>query len=139
MVRCLQLCVTKFSEWEEESNEEREIPAVIEEAQEILQSLIERMGKSDPEDFELDKSSDFSATSSVGQKNRTVAKMMMGVYEVNVYGTCTVTCITVPSRKRAHGWCTLHWARLGDGPIFEVSVLHLDAKERPGRLPTLSS
>ena len=29
--------------------------------------------------------------------------------------------------------------RLGDGPIFEVSVLHLDAKERPGKLPTLSS
>ena len=47
MVRCLQLCVTKFSEWEEESIEEREIPQVIEEAQDILQSLIERMGKSD--------------------------------------------------------------------------------------------
>ena len=29
--------------------------------------------------------------------------------------------------------------RLGDGPIFELSVLHLDAKERPGKLPTLSS
>ena len=28
--------------------------------------------------------------------------------------------------------------RLGDGPIFEVSVLHLDAKERPGKLPVLS-
>ena len=29
--------------------------------------------------------------------------------------------------------------RLEDGPIFEVSVLHLYAKERPGKLPTLSS
>ena len=29
--------------------------------------------------------------------------------------------------------------RLGDGPIFEVSVSHLDAKERPCKLPTLSS
>ena len=29
--------------------------------------------------------------------------------------------------------------RLGGGPIFEVSVAHLDAKERPGKLPTLSS
>lgn len=85
MVRCLQLCVTKFSEWEEESDEEREIPSVIEEAQDILQSLIERMGKSDPEDFELDKSSDFTATTSVGQKNKTVAKMMMGVYEVKIH------------------------------------------------------
>ena len=31
------------------------------------------------------------------------------------------------------------WPRLGDGPIFEVSVSHLDAKERPGKLSTLSS
>ena len=29
--------------------------------------------------------------------------------------------------------------RLGDGPIFEVSVSHLYAKERPGKLPTLAS
>ena len=25
--------------------------------------------------------------------------------------------------------------RPGDGPIFEVSVSHLDMKERPGKLP----
>ena len=30
-------------------------------------------------------------------------------------------------------------SRLGDGPIFEVSVSRLDAKERPDKLPTLSS
>ena len=29
--------------------------------------------------------------------------------------------------------------RLGDGPIFEVSVSHLDAIEHPGKLPTQSS
>ena len=29
--------------------------------------------------------------------------------------------------------------RLGGGPILEVSVSRLDAKERPGKLPTLSS
>ena len=84
MVQCLQLCVTKFSEWEETSNEGRDIPPVIEEAQDILQSLVERMGKSDPEDFELDKSSDFTASSSVGQKNRNVARLVMGVYEVRI-------------------------------------------------------
>ena len=87
-MRCLQLCVTKFSEWEEVNNEEREIPPMIEKAQDILQSLIDRMGKSDPEDFELDKSSDFTVTSSVGQKNRTLAKLVMGIYEVN---TCIDT------------------------------------------------
>ena len=29
--------------------------------------------------------------------------------------------------------------RLGDGLIFEVSVSHLDVKERPGKLPMGSS
>ena len=29
--------------------------------------------------------------------------------------------------------------RLGDGPIFKVSVSHLYEKERPGKLPTLAS
>ena len=47
--------------------------------------------------------------------------------------------ITVPSRKRAHGRCTLHWAKIGGWADFEVSVSHLVAKERPGKLPTLSS
>ena len=28
---------------------------------------------------------------------------------------------------------------LGDGPISDVSVSHLDTKERPSKLPTLSS
>ena len=106
-MRCLQLCVTKYSEWEEENNEEREIPAVIKEAQDILQSLIERMGKSDPEDFELDKSSDFSATSSVGQRNRTVAKMMMGVYEVNRHGVLIVTIMTLTFLLFRVYWSTL--------------------------------
>ena len=29
--------------------------------------------------------------------------------------------------------------RLGGGPILEVSVSHLYAKERPGKLPTLAA
>lgn len=82
-MRCLQLCVTKFSEWEETNADYREVPAVTE-AQDILQSLVERMGKCEPEDFELDKSSDFTATSSVGQKNKGFAKILMGVYEVGI-------------------------------------------------------
>ena len=30
-------------------------------------------------------------------------------------------------------------SRLGSGPILEVSLSQLDAKERPGKLPTRSS
>ena len=82
LVQCVQLCVAKFSEWEEASTESKEIPAMSE-AQDILQSLIERMGKCEPEDFELDKSSDFAATSSTGQKNRCFAKITKSVYEVS--------------------------------------------------------
>ena len=30
---------------------------------------------------------------------------------------------TVPSRKRAHGWCTLHWAKIGGwADILSISI-----------------
>ena len=41
------------------------------------------------------------------------------------------TC-TVPSQKKANGWCTLHWAKIGGWADIEVSVSCLCAKERPG-------
>ena len=44
-----------------------------------------------------------------------------------------VTC-TVPSRKRANGRCTLHWAKIGGWADIEVSVLRLYVKERPGSI-----
>lgn len=94
-MKCLQLCVTKFLEQEEDSDEVREIPPIIEEAQDILQSLVERMAKSEPEDFELDKSSDVTASSSVGQKNRSVARLVMGVYEVCVHTSLTTVSLPV--------------------------------------------
>ena len=51
-MQCLQLSVSQFvmSHGEEEVGE---IPAVVGEAQDTLQSLVERMIKSEPEDFEL--------------------------------------------------------------------------------------
>ena len=36
-------------------------------------------------------------------------------------------------------WAAYIGSRLEDGPIFEVSVSQLYAKERPGKLPTLAS
>ena len=40
---------------------------------------------------------------------------------------------TVPSRKRAHGWCTLHWAKTGEGAnIRGISVVF----RRERALPT---
>ena len=57
-MRCLQLCVGRFSEWSREGGEggarwEGEAPDVIDQARGVLQSLAVRMAKSDPEDFEL--------------------------------------------------------------------------------------
>ena len=65
-------------------------PEVIGTAKEVLWSVVERMVKSEPEDFELDKSSDFSPGSSVGQKNRAVAKLVMNIYETLLEFTFTI-------------------------------------------------
>ncbi|XP_066523635.1 Fanconi anemia group I protein [Hoplias malabaricus] len=48
----------------------------------ILDSITRRMIKSELEDFELDKSAEFSMTSSVGMKNSIYAVLVMGIYEV---------------------------------------------------------
>ena len=47
--------------------------------------------------------------------------------------------IPYPRERGPIGGAPYIGPRLADGPIFEVSVLHLDAKERPGKLPMLSS
>uniref|UniRef100_A0A3Q3A1Z5 FA complementation group I n=1 Tax=Kryptolebias marmoratus TaxID=37003 RepID=A0A3Q3A1Z5_KRYMA len=63
------------------------IPAEEEEGyrshlQTILDSTTRRMIKCELEDFELDKSAEFSMGSSVGVKNNIYAVLVMGVYEV---------------------------------------------------------
>ncbi|XP_072326661.1 Fanconi anemia group I protein isoform X1 [Scyliorhinus torazame] len=50
--------------------------------EEQLDTITRRMIKSELEDFELDKSADFSLISNVGNKNNIYATLVMGVYEV---------------------------------------------------------
>ncbi|XP_054633293.1 Fanconi anemia group I protein isoform X2 [Dunckerocampus dactyliophorus] len=52
------------------------------ELQTILESMTKRMIKCEMEDFELDKSADFSNGSSVGVKNNIFVVLVMGLYEV---------------------------------------------------------
>ncbi|XP_061629167.1 Fanconi anemia group I protein [Phyllopteryx taeniolatus] len=52
------------------------------ELQTILESITKRMIKSEMEDFELDKSAEFSTASSVGVKNNIYAVLVIGLYEV---------------------------------------------------------
>ena len=47
--------------------------------------------------------------------------------------------IPYPRERGPMGGAPYIGPRLGGGPIFEVSVSHLYAKEHPGKLPTLAS
>ncbi|XP_070764117.1 Fanconi anemia group I protein [Enoplosus armatus] len=67
---------------DEEEEEEEEEEGYQSELQTILESMTRRMIKSELEDFELDKSAEFSMGSSVGVKNNIYAVLVMGVYEV---------------------------------------------------------
>ena len=95
LLRAMQLCVFKFSEWQDKMEDEGEgeggveIPEVMELAKDTLTSVVDRMGRSELDDFELDRSSDFSMGSSVGQRNRVLAELLMRIYEVCA---CACTC-----------------------------------------------
>ena len=47
----------------------------------------------------------------------------------------TIICIPYLHEKRPMGGAPYIGPTLGDGPIFEVPLSQLDAKERPGKLP----
>ena len=50
-----------------------------------------------------------------------------------------IIIIPYPHERGLMGGAPYIGPRLGGGPVFEVSVACLDAKERLGKLPTLSS
>ncbi|XP_054475203.1 Fanconi anemia group I protein [Anoplopoma fimbria] len=66
----------------DDDEEEEEGEGYQSELQTILESMTRRMMKSELEDFELDKSAEFSTGSSVGVKNNIYAVLVMGVYEI---------------------------------------------------------
>ncbi|XP_060892580.1 Fanconi anemia group I protein isoform X1 [Labrus mixtus] len=67
---------------DDSDDEAEEEEGYLSELQTILESMTRRMTKSELEDFELDKSAEFSMGSSVGVKNNIYAVLVMGVYEV---------------------------------------------------------
>ncbi|NXX42614.1 FANCI protein, partial [Tricholaema leucomelas] len=84
---CIQHCLAWYKSTarlcpgaeEEEEEEEVEFEQNFEE---MLESVTRRMIKSELEDFELDKSADFSLSSGVGVKNNIYALQVMGICEV---------------------------------------------------------
>lgn len=49
-----------------------------------IDSLCFRLCKADPEDFELDKSSNYDMVTNVGMRNNCRAQLLLGTYEVRV-------------------------------------------------------
>ncbi|XP_037308033.2 Fanconi anemia group I protein [Pungitius pungitius] len=69
-------------EEEEEEEEDEGGEGYQCELQAVLESMTRRMIKCELEDFELDKSAEFSTANSVGVKNNIYAVLVMGVYEI---------------------------------------------------------
>ncbi|KAL0968448.1 hypothetical protein UPYG_G00266970 [Umbra pygmaea] len=65
-----------------DSSDDEDEGGIQAELQSILESVTRRMIKSELEEFELDKSAEFSLASSVGVKNSIYAVLVMGLYEV---------------------------------------------------------
>ncbi|XP_063170503.1 Fanconi anemia group I protein isoform X2 [Candoia aspera] len=86
---CIQHCLawyknilTARQRAEEDQEEEEEDRSFQQELDEMLESITRQMIKSELEDFELDKSADFSQSTGVGLKNNIYAILVMGICEV---------------------------------------------------------
>ncbi|KAF2986832.1 hypothetical protein EK904_008647 [Melospiza melodia maxima] len=85
---CIQHCLAWYKstvhlcQGAEDDEEEEESVGFEQNFEEMLESVTRRMIKSELEDFELDKSADFSLSSGVGVKNNIYAIQVMGICEV---------------------------------------------------------
>lgn len=84
LLYCIQLCLAQSQKIVSgsEHDEDSEGMEVHKKLEHIMASLITRMIESELEDFELDKSANFSLIDSVGIKNNIVAILVSGTYEV---------------------------------------------------------
>lgn len=87
LICCIQLCLVKVSDIRRQQNMDHDDTVMEDsnrtqqELEEMMDSLITRMIKSEMEDFELDKSADYSLTNSVGVKNNIFSILVLGIYE----------------------------------------------------------
>ncbi|NXJ04088.1 FANCI protein, partial [Odontophorus gujanensis] len=83
---CIQHCLAWYKSTvhlcKGAEDEEEEDVGFEQNFEEMLESVTRRMIKSELEDFELDKSADFSPSSGVGVKNNIYAIQVMGICEV---------------------------------------------------------
>uniref|UniRef100_A0A8D0NLH7 FA complementation group I n=1 Tax=Sus scrofa TaxID=9823 RepID=A0A8D0NLH7_PIG len=81
---CIQHCLAWYKSrvMPLQQEEEEEEEGFYQDLDDMLESITSRMIKSELEDFELDKSADFSQSTSTGIKNNICASLVMGVCEV---------------------------------------------------------
>lgn len=81
---CIQHCLAWYKSrvlpLQQEEEEEEE--GFYQDLDDMLESITSRMIKSELEDFELDKSADFSQSTGIGIKNNICASLVMGICEV---------------------------------------------------------
>ncbi|NWU81306.1 FANCI protein, partial [Onychorhynchus coronatus] len=92
---CIQHCLAWYKstvnlcQGSEDDDEEEDV-GFEQNFEEMLESVTRRMIKSELEDFELDKSADFSLSSGVGVKNNIYAIQVMGICEVLIEYNFTI-------------------------------------------------
>nr|XP_006139350.1 Fanconi anemia group I protein [Pelodiscus sinensis] len=88
LLSCIQHCLAWYKSTvhlhheAEEDDDEDDYAGFQQDLEEMLDSITRRMIKSELEDFELDKSADFSLASGVGVKNNIYAILVMGICEI---------------------------------------------------------
>ncbi|XP_005098563.1 Fanconi anemia group I protein [Aplysia californica] len=100
LLKCVQQCARKAvhilaqsrhagdDDSMDEDNDEDGGKQSLVQLQKILSSLTTRIIDAEMEDFELDKSADFSCTNGVGVKNNIYAILLLGMYEVLMEYAC---------------------------------------------------
>uniref|UniRef100_A0A7N4PEB4 FA complementation group I n=1 Tax=Sarcophilus harrisii TaxID=9305 RepID=A0A7N4PEB4_SARHA len=86
---CIQHCLAWYRN-KVMPEEEEEEEGFQQDLEDMLESITIRMIKSELEDFELDKSADFSQATSVGIKNNIYALLVIGVCEVLIEYNFTI-------------------------------------------------
>ncbi|XP_062569094.1 Fanconi anemia group I protein-like [Saccostrea cucullata] len=87
MICCIQLCLIKVSDIRRQMSGDHDDTVMEDsnhtqqELEDKMESLVTRMIKSEMEDFELDKSADYSLANSVGVKNNIFSILVLGIYE----------------------------------------------------------
>ncbi|KAG1704384.1 Fanconi anemia group I [Nymphon striatum] len=81
LIAMLQMSIRTCKEHSNEDDMMEDEPEELVQAEAILTSLCRRIVEAELEDFELDKSTEFTSSSSIGQKNLKKAQLLLGIYD----------------------------------------------------------